>query len=76
MPVTAIAPIPKSPWITVKEAARYLGMSIDTVYEACASRGLRHAKAGAMIRLKYEWLDEWLETQTRTNAPPHRRRAM
>ena len=55
-----------SPWITVKEAADYLGVGVDTIYAACASRGLKHVKLGhSTIRLRREWVDTWAETLVR-----------
>lgn len=57
------------PWITVKEAAQYLGVGVDTIYDACATRGLKHVKIGhSTIRLKVEWIDAWVEAQMPQNA--------
>lgn len=54
---------PQSPWITVKDAAQYLGVGVDTIYDACASRGLRHVKLGhSTIRLQQAWVDAWAES--------------
>lgn len=54
------------PWITIKEAADYLGVGVDTIYDACASRGLKHVKIGySTIRLRREWVDAWAETFVR-----------
>lgn len=54
------------PWLTVKEAAEYLGVGPDTIYLACSTRGLKHSKIGhSTIRLKAEWIDAWVEAQTR-----------
>jgi len=54
------------PWITVKEAADHLGVGVDTIYDACASRGLKHVKLGhSTIRIKLEWLEAWAETLVR-----------
>ncbi|RPH52613.1 MAG: helix-turn-helix domain-containing protein [Planctomycetota bacterium] len=51
-----------SPWITVQEAAAYLGVGVDTIYDACAKRGLKHVKLGhATIRLQRAWVDAWAE---------------
>lgn len=51
------------PWITVKEAAAYLGVGVDKIYEACASGRLKHVKLGhSTIRLRLEWVDAWAET--------------
>jgi len=57
---------PDSPWMSVKEAAAYLGVSVYTIYDACKLRGLKHAKLGhSTIRLRREWLNQWMETRTR-----------
>jgi excisionase family DNA binding protein len=54
-------------WITVKDAAEHLGVGVDTIYLACASRGLKHVKIGhSTIRLRLEWVDAWAETLTRS----------
>jgi len=55
-----------SPWMTVKEGAAYLRVGVDTIYEACASRGMKHSKFGhSTIRLQRAWLDAWAEAQIR-----------
>jgi excisionase family DNA binding protein len=55
-----------SPWISPQDAAEYLGVSVDKIYDACARRGLKHAKLGhSTIRLRREWVDEWAEQNTR-----------
>jgi excisionase family DNA binding protein len=56
-------------WITAKQAADHIGVGVDTVYDACARRGLRHVRVGgSTIRLKLEWLETWLERQAVVNA--------
>jgi excisionase family DNA binding protein len=53
----------ESPWITPKEAADYLHVGVDKIYEACALKGLRHTKLGhSTIRLRREWIDQWAES--------------
>jgi excisionase family DNA binding protein len=54
-------------WLTVNEGAEYAGVSKDTIYTACERREMRHARIGGRrsIRLKPEWIDEWLERHTR-----------
>ena len=53
-----------APWLSPKEAAAYLGIGIDSIYDACASRGLRHVKLGhSTIRIQRDWLDAWMATQ-------------
>jgi excisionase family DNA binding protein len=60
-----------SPWITVAEAARYLGVGVDAIYEACAKKGLKHFKVGhSTIRLKQAWVDAWAERRAIGHAEP------
>jgi excisionase family DNA binding protein len=57
---------PASPWITVKQAADYLGVGVEAIYDACANKGLKHSKLGrSTIRLRREWVDEWAESLAR-----------
>jgi len=47
-------------WLSPKKAAERLDISVDTIYDACANRGLRHVKLGhSTIRIPQEWLEEW-----------------
>jgi excisionase family DNA binding protein len=63
-----VAPV-ASPWITVKDAARHLNVGVDTIYDACASKGLKHVKLGhSTIRLRIEWVDEWAEGQVQVHS--------
>ena len=56
----------RSEWITPKEAADYLAVGVDTIYDACAAGGLRHARIGhRTIRLKRVWVEEWAEQRSR-----------
>ncbi|MEQ1575862.1 MAG: helix-turn-helix domain-containing protein [Vicinamibacterales bacterium] len=51
-----------SSWITPRQAAAYLGVGVDTIYEACAAADLKHVKLGyRTIRLRREWIDIWAE---------------
>lgn len=51
-------------WLSPKEAAAHVGVSVATIYDACARRGLRHVKLGhSTIRLRPEWLEEWMQRQ-------------
>ena len=51
-----------STWITPRQAAEYLGVGVDTIYDACMAGGLKHVKLGRRtIRLRREWIDRWAE---------------
>ena len=54
-------------WLTVAEGAAYSGVSRDTIYTACERGELRHVRVGGRraIRLRPEWVDEWLERNVR-----------
>jgi excisionase family DNA binding protein len=64
-PMKAIAAetsVRESSWVTPREAAAYLGVGVDTIYEACAAADLKHVKLGyRTIRLRREWIDLWAE---------------
>lgn len=50
-------------WMNVAEGAEYAGVCRDLIYGACAARRIHHIRVGGRraIRLKREWIDEWLE---------------
>ena len=52
----------ESAWVTPRQAAAYLGVGVDTIYEACAAGDLKHVKLGYRTnRLRREWIDLWAE---------------
>jgi excisionase family DNA binding protein len=56
----------RSTWMTPREAAVYIGVHVDTIYDACAAGGLKHVKLGRRtIRLRMEWIDRWAEEHAR-----------
>lgn len=61
---------PREPiWLTPRQAADYLGVGVDTIYDACAAGGLKHTKLGhRTIRLRREWIDRWTEERARVFA--------
>jgi len=62
---TLVRPL-DSPWLSPKEAAAYLGVGVDAIYEACSLKGLRHSKLGhSTIRLRRQWIDAWVESRAR-----------
>ena len=50
-------------WLNVAEGAEYAGVCRDLIYDACAARRIHHIRVSGRraIRLKREWIDEWLE---------------
>jgi len=50
-------------WLTVKDAAAYLGVNEHYIYDACSLGLIRHSRLAGKrtIRLRREWLDEWME---------------
>ncbi len=54
--------IAQSTWMTPRQAAEYLGVGVDAIYDACAAGGLKHVKLGyRTIRLRRDWIDRWAE---------------
>lgn len=53
-------------WLSPRDAADKIGVNVETIYDACAERGLQHVKLGhSTIRIKPEWLETWMLTQVR-----------
>jgi excisionase family DNA binding protein len=52
-----------SPWLTAEQAAARALVSSRTIYAACRTGQLRHARVGGRrdIRLRAEWIDAWLD---------------
>jgi excisionase family DNA binding protein len=54
--------IAESIWMTPRQVAEYLGVGVDTIYDACAAGGLKHVKLGhRTIRVRRDWIDRWAE---------------
>jgi len=42
-------------WLTPRQAAEYLGVGVDIIYDGCAAGGLKHMRLGhRTIRLRRE----------------------
>jgi excisionase family DNA binding protein len=59
-------------WLNVAEAAEYAAVCRDTIYTAVERGELRHVRIASRrsIRLKAQWLDEWLEAGMRGTPRP------
>jgi excisionase family DNA binding protein len=57
-------------WLTVHEAAAHANVCRDTIYDACERGDLRHVRVSGRraIRMRVEWIDEWLARYTTTVA--------
>jgi excisionase family DNA binding protein len=56
----------ESLWLTPRQAADYLRVGVDTIYDACAAGGLKHVKLGyRTIRVRRDWIDRWAEGRAR-----------
>jgi excisionase family DNA binding protein len=49
-----------SPWLTVPEAARYLGWPKGRLYKLTAARDVPYRKHGSRILFQRQELDQWL----------------
>jgi excisionase family DNA binding protein len=53
-------------WLTPREAAQYLRVGVDLIYDACAAGGLKHVKLGyRTIRVRRAWIDMWADAKAR-----------
>lgn len=53
-----------SPFISVTEAARYLGISKTGIYRIVDRKEITCAKFGSRILFKQEWLDAYINAST------------
>lgn len=69
LPQPAGPSVIETSWMTPRQAAAYLGVGVDTIYEACATDELKHVKLGyRTIRVRREWIDVWAERYARPTA--------
>jgi excisionase family DNA binding protein len=63
-------------WLTVHDAAAHANVCRDTIYDACERGELRHVRVSGRraIRMRAEWIDEWLARYTTTVAERTERR--
>ena len=56
--------------MTVAEAAAYLGVSTDTIYEMVQRREIPHIRIRRRIFFRRDTLDRWLERMERESESP------
>ena len=56
-----------TPWLRIQEAAAYARCGRKLLYREIAAGRLRAARVGGRreIRLRQQWIDDWLEATTR-----------
>lgn len=63
---THVEQVERNDWMTPREAALYLHVGVDAIYEACSAGGLKHVRLGyRTIRVRRRWIDEWAEEKAR-----------
>jgi excisionase family DNA binding protein len=50
-------------WMTVRDVAKYLQLSMDMIYKMAQQGKLPASKIGAQWRFKREEIDEWVRAQ-------------
>jgi excisionase family DNA binding protein len=67
--ITAIGRPDDAPPLSLKEAAKFLGVSTTQILRLIKGKFdgpvLRHARAGKRILIKRAWIDAWLEESAR-----------
>jgi excisionase family DNA binding protein len=48
------------PWMTVDDAATYLGCERQRIYNLVSQRRLRHSKDGSRTLFRRQWLDDYM----------------
>ena len=56
-----MASVPMKKWLSVEEAAEYLGLKKSTIYAYSSQRRLPYYKRGNLVRFLIEDLDKWLQ---------------
>ena len=56
--------------MTPREAARYLGLHIITIYRLVKAGSIPGFKIGGQWRFKKDLLDEWIKGKIRINSQP------
>ncbi len=62
--------------ITVTEAAVYLGVSTDTLYDMARRKEIPHIRIRRRIFFRWDTLDRWLREQEKMSVQKEKRQAM
>lgn len=54
---------PSDPWMSGRQAAGYLGVSLGTLYNWTAGKRIPHRKRGNALVFRRSELDAWMEAQ-------------
>ena len=58
-------------WLTIREAASYIGMSVGFLRKAVRLQRVPHTRIGSKaLRFDRDALDQWLGAQSHTNSQP------
>jgi len=57
------SPAPNNPWLNIEQAADYLKMKVNTLYEKTSKRLIPHYKNGKTLIFKTDELDEYLKSK-------------
>jgi len=50
--------------IAIHEAAKYIGISIHTLYTMVSQRRVPYVKVGRLVKFNVELLDKWIKENT------------
>ena len=52
-------------WLTIREAADHVGLSVDSLYHRVSQRSIPFVKLGKRVMFDRQALDEWLSAASR-----------
>lgn len=59
------AGLPAKAMYSVREVASVVGIPASTIYDEVAGLKLKAFRTGRVIRIRPEWVDDWIEKGTR-----------
>jgi excisionase family DNA binding protein len=56
-------------WLSAQQAADFISVSKEYIYDACRVGGLRHTRLGGKrnIRLRRDWITDWMTEHSNVN---------